>query len=518
MRIKYKVNIIILSLILCIYADAQKLKLAELFNEGAVLQRNSKLAIWGTAMASKDVLINIQGKNFKAKSDVDGKWTVELNSLKAGGPFVMKVICAKDTVHLNELYVGEVWLAGGQSNMAFMLENSDNGKEEIESAKNTAIRFVMVPYKAYEGDKNRGDMNWRTASTESVSKMSAVAYYFAKELQAKLNVPVGVICCYKGGSGAETWMNRESLLKSSELAPIVEKYENYFSKLGKEKYLELVSNYAIALKAYQDSVKAGNTSLKSPKEPMGEQNYNRPCGLYHTMLKRVIPYSVKGVIWYQGEHNSSRGKQYQTLFPAMIEQWQTDFRNPDMPFLFVQLPGYANADSNNRPIWPELREAQLLTWLKVPHTGMAVTNDVGEKATIHPPHKEPVGKRLALIAFNQAYSMNIPYSGPVYKSVKFENNKAVLSFNFVYEGLKSEGELHGFTISGEDKNFVPAKAEIINNQVIVSAEGVMSPVAVRYDWSNWTVGNLRNSANLQASPFRTDNFQLISEGNKTDKF
>lgn len=236
------------------------------------------------------------------------------------------------------------------------------------------------------------------------------------------------------------------------------------------------------------------------------------------MLKRVIPYSVKGAIWYQGEHNSSRGKQYQTLFPALIEEWRTDFKNPDMPFLFVQLPGYANADSNNRPIWPELREAQLLTWQKVPHTGMAVTNDIGEKETIHPPHKEPVGKRLALIAFNQVYGMDIPYSGPVYESVKFKGNEAILSFNFVYDGLKADGDLKGFSICGKDKIFVPAKAVITDNHVIVYAQGVDSPVAVRYDWANWTIGNLINSADLPASPFRTDNFPLLSEGNKTDKY
>jgi sialate O-acetylesterase len=376
----------------------------------------------------------------------------------------------------------------------------------------------MVPYKAYEGDKTRGDMNWRTATTENVSKISAVAYYFAKELQQELKVPVGIICCYKGGSGAETWMTRESLLKIPELAPIVQNYESYYSKLGKANYLELVSKYEKQLKQYQDSVKAGNTGLKSPKEPMGEQNYNRPYGLYSTMLKRVIPYSVKGAIWYQGEHNSPRAEQYRTLFPAMIEQWRSEFNNSTMPFLFVQLPGYANADSRNRPIWPELREAQLITWQNVKYTGMAVTTDVGEKNTIHPPHKEPVGIRLAAIAFHTVYDINVPYSGPVYKAVEFKGNEAVLSFNFVYNGLKADGELQGFTICGADKQFVTAKAEIKNNQIIVWAEGVTSPIAVRYNWANWTDGNLKNSADFVATPFRTDDFSLLTAGIKITKY
>ena len=515
---KIRFSIVSFLILISLSVFAQNLKLAEIFNEGAVLQRNSKVSVWGTSSPAANVSVNIQGKQFQAKSDKTGNWNVELSALKEGGPYEMSVTSANATIKINEIYVGEVWLAGGQSNMAFMLENSDNGKYEIERATNKNIRFVMVPYKAFEGDKNRGDMNWRKATTENVSKISAVAYYFAKDLQAKLNVPVGIICCYKGGSGAETWMTRESLLKNPELAPIVENYESYFSKLGKTTYLELVSTYEKNLKAYQDSVKAGNKNARNPKEPMGDQNYNRPYGLYHTMLERVIPYSVKGAIWYQGEHNSPRAEQYRTLFPAMIKEWRTSFNNPDMPFLFVQLPAYANADARNRPTWPELREAQLLTWKKVQHTGMAVTIDLGEKSTIHPPHKEPVGKRLAAIAFNTVYGFDIPYSGPVYKSVEFKGNQAVLSFDFVYGGLKVDGELQGFSVCGADKNFVPAKAEIKDNKVVVWAEGVTTPVAVRYGWSNWTEANLKNNANLPATPFRTDDFPMITAGIRTTKY
>ena len=240
-----KKNLSILSIVILFssFSFSQKLKINELFNEGAVLQRNSKVIIWGKSEPLKDVSILIQGKRFKSCSDNDGNWKVSLNALKEGGPYPLTLISEKDTIKLNEIYVGEVWIAGGQSNMAFMLEKSDNGKEEIAGATNKNIRFMLVPYKAYEGDKNRGDMNWRTATTENVAPMSAVAYFFAKDLQARLNVPIGVICCYKGGSGAETWMSRESLLKNPMIAPIVENYESYFAKLGNEKYTELLTNY-----------------------------------------------------------------------------------------------------------------------------------------------------------------------------------------------------------------------------------------------------------------------------------
>jgi sialate O-acetylesterase len=514
---KFKINALLL-LFFCQLSFSQELSLNEIFNDGIVLQQNSRVLVWGNALPLSDVKIEIQGKSFKSKADAKGNWTIALKNLKAGGPYSMTTYSSNDSIRLNEVYVGEVWIAGGQSNMAFMLRNSDNGKEEIAQSTNKNIRFVMVPYKAFEGDKKRGDMNWRTATTENIASISAVAYYFAKELQAKLNVPIGLICCYKGGSGADTWTSRNSLLNKPELAAYVENYEKYISKLNNEDYRALVNKYESDSKTYNDSIKAGKTGLKKPSEPMGEQNYNRPAGLYNTMLKLIIPYTVKGTIWYQGEHNSNRAYLYRSLFPTMIEQWRTDFKNPNMPFLFVQLPSYANADATNRAIWPELREAQLLTWQKVKNTGMAVTIDLGEKNNIHPTNKEPVGKRLSAIAFKNVYGIEIPYSGPVYKSVKYSENKAILSFNFVYNGLIAEGVLNGFTICGSDKKFVPAEAKIVNNKVIVTANGIDKPIAVRYGWANWCEANLKNKEGFMATPFRTDDFELLTNGVKPPNY
>jgi len=519
MRNNFRTQFILIGLFIFSIVNAQQLKLGELFNEGAVLQRNAKVAVWGTAAPTSSVSVSIQGKQVQTKSNQSGKWSVELAALKEGGPYELSVNSASENLKVSEIYVGEIWIAGGQSNMGFMLGNAVGGKEEAATAGNKNIRFVMVPYKPYEGYKSKGDMNWHTATAENnVAEMSAVAYYFAKDLQKKLNVPVGIICCYKGGSGAETWMTREWLLKSPETAPIVENYESYLAEMGKQKYEELLSNYEADTKAYRESVKAGDTKVVAPKEPMGDRHFNRPYGLYHTMLERCIPYSVKGAIWYQGEHNSSRAEQYRTLFPALIAEWRNDFKNPDMPFLFVQLANYGKADASNRPIWPEQREAQLLTWQKVKNTGMAVTMDIGEKDNIHPPRKEQVGKRLAAIAFNNVYGISVPYSGPVYKGVEFKGNQAVLSFDFVYGGLKVDGELLGFSICGADKNFIPAKAEIKGNQVVVYAEGISKPVAVRYGWANWSEGNLFNSVDLPATPFRTDDFPMLTAGKKSDVY
>ncbi len=515
---KFRFFIILLSLIFAVNSEAQKLKLGELFSEGVVLQRNSKVSVWGTSTPSAPISITIQGKKYRTITENDGKWSLTLSSLKVGGPYIMSVICQQDTITLNEVYVGEVWIAAGQSNMAWTLEKTDGAKKHIANATNKNIRFVLVPIITYEGDRTRGDMNWRTATTGNVASISGVAYFFAKQLQEKLNVPVGIICCYKGGTAAEVWMSRESLLKDSNHAPIVKAYENYVNNLGKKKYDQLYNMYEKKLSQYFDSVKTGYKQSIRPEEPMGYRHYKRPYGLYNTMLKRIIPFTAKGVIWYQGEANAPRAEQYRTLFPALINEWRNDFKNPNLPFLFVQLANYDHPTYGAKPMWAELREAQLLTWQKVKNTSMVVTIDIGEKNTIHPTNKKPVGERLAACAFNTVYGIKVPHSGPVYKSLKIKQNKVILSFNFIYKGLIANGELKGFTICGKNRHFIPAKAVIKNNKVIVSAGKITNPVAVRYGWSNWTEGNLKNSANFPASPFRTDNFELISAGVKSQNY
>jgi sialate O-acetylesterase len=498
--------------------NAQQLSLAEIFNEGMVLQQKSDVLIWGNTQPNVPVEIIIQRKLFKAIADKNGKWEVTLKNLKPGGPYSMNVKSANEKISLEQVFIGEVWIAAGQSNMAFTLNKSANGKSEIESAKNPNIRFVMVPVLNFEGDKVRGDMNWRTATTEYAGTMSAVAYYFAKQLQHKLKVPIGVICCYKGGTAAEVWMSREKLLNNPDHAPIVKNYEDYLHELGINKYQELVASYETELKSYQDSLKSGFTKVVRPVEPMGIKNYKRPYGLYNTMFKRIMPYTAKGVIWYQGEANAPRAEQYQTLFPALIDEWRTNLRNPELPFYFVQLSNYDHPAYGERPMWAELREAQFLTWKQVENTGMAVSIDVGDKLDIHPINKKPVGDRLASIALNQLYGYKVPFSGPVFKSVKFENNKAILSFNYVYSGLTADGQLNGFSICGADRNFIPAVAQIVGNQVVVYSDNVDNPVAVRYGWSNWTNANLKNKNGFPAVPFRTDDFELFSRGVLSTKY
>lgn len=516
LKVKLFISFFILSGLLHIFA--KPFQLGELFNEGVVLQRNAEVEIWGTGNAGDRINIEIQDKTATGIVDSNGRWNIVLPALKEGGPYQMTVSSGSETISLDEVYVGEVWIAAGQSNMAWQLEKSENGEEHILNAKNENIRFVLVPQKYYEEHRVKGDMNWRTATTGNVGQMSGVAYFFAKDLQEKLQVPVGVICCYKGGTAAEAWMDREVILSDPRHAPIVESYESYLLEMGEEKYNSLYAVYEDEMKIYRDSVKKGFTKAVRPTEPMGEKHYKRPYGLYNTMVKRIIPYTARGVIWYQGEANAPRAEQYRTLFPALIQEWRTDFKNPDMPFLFVQLANYDHP-KYNYPAWAELREAQLKTWQNVKNTGMAVTMDVGEKNDIHPIYKEPVGDRLALIALNQVYGYNVPYSGPVFKKVEFQKGKAILSFDYIEKGLSSaNGTLRGFTISGSDEKFVPATAEISGDKIIVSSDKVKNPVSVRYNWENWGEGNLTNSTGLPATPFRTDDFKLVTAGKKSQKY
>lgn len=506
-----KFKLLFFLLFLSLHLFAQDLRLGELFNEGVVLQRNANVKIWGESQPSQEINLEIQQNTYSTTSDLEGRWSITTSHLNAGGPYSLTVKSNADQIQLQEVYVGEVWIAAGQSNMAWTLDKSDGGKEAIAKASNPNIRFVMVPLLNFEGDRIRGDLSWKTATTENVAPISGIAYFFAEQLQRALNVPVGIVCCYKGGTAAEVWMSRETLLSRPEHAPIVNAYEEYQKRLGKVQYALLFDEYEKKQKKYVDSVKAGHQAIR-PVEPMGEKNYKRPYGLYNTMLKRILPYSAKGVIWYQGEANATRAEQYHTLFPALIEAWRKDFEQPDLYFHFVQLSNYDHPSYGTRPTWAELREAQLFTWKKVPNTAMVVSMDVGDKNDIHPTNKKPVGERLAATALNRAYGFDVPWSGPVYRSMQISGNKIMLDFDYIYSGLAAEGELKGFTICVNNQEFIPAKAQIVGQQVVVSAEGITNPIAVRYGWSNWSEANLTNKAGFPATPFRTDDFKKVTEG------
>lgn len=469
-----------------------------LISEGAVLQQGIAVPIWGTARDGEKVTVKFQDQEVSTVAK-NGKWMVKLKALKAGGPFKLTII-GDNTLTFENMLVGEVWLCSGQSNMAFQLARAANAREAIAAAGDEQLRLFSVRHNAVDAPLTDVEGRWKASAPNTASNFSAVAYFFGRDLRKTLKVPVGLIESSVGGTPAEAWTDRATLEKDPELKKILEEYAESVKRFDPVKLQE---QRRVALSKYQDKVKLANARGEPTPTPPAAitdpaKSSKRPCGLYNGMIAPLEPYAMRGVIWYQGEANVGRAKQYETLFPAMINNWRTVWGQGKFPFLFVQITPHQSKV-------PEIREAQLVTAQKVPKTAIIVTTDVGNATDIHPTKKEPVGARLALAARAVAYGEKIEYSGPVYDSLKVKGDKAIVSFEHIGSGLMAQGgELKGFTIAGKDGNFQPAKATIEGEKVVVSVAGVSKPVAVRYGWVNVPDVNLYNREGLPASPFRSD--------------
>jgi sialate O-acetylesterase len=492
---------------LSFFLGAADLGLAEvtlhgLFSDIMVLQRNARVPIWGWADEGEEVTVQFRGETVKTITK-DGHWMVHLKRLKAGGPDELKV-SGKNAITLKNVLVGEVWIASGQSNMEWPLRMSFEADQAIAASANALLRLYTVPKLRANVPTNNVGARWQECTPSTTPAFSAVAYYFARDLQKALGVPVGVIHTSWGGSPAEVWMSEQALSANPDFKRDI--LDVYPAQL--RKYQEALAQF----KKEEAAAKASGTAFSKRAPGLGW----KPTELYDGMIAPLIPYAIKGAIWYQGESNAGRAEQYRTLFADMIKNWRRDWGQGDFPFLEVQLAPFRDIkDQPGESDWAELREAQSLATKTLPKVGMAVITDVGEEKDIHPKKKEPVGGRLALAARKIAYSERVVYSGPSYKRLKIEGNKAVVYFANVGSGLEARGgELKGFAICGEDKKWVWAKAEIVKDRVIVSNAEVAKPVAVRFGWADYPVVNLWNKEGLPASPFRTDDFPMITAGKK----
>ena len=492
----------IISLGFTLPVDAE-VRLPALFSDNLVLQQGVSVPVWGWADDGEKITVKFRAQSATATAH-NGKWSVRLSSLKAGGPDVLTISAKGRTLQFTNVLVGEVWICSGQSNMELPMSQSWEPEAAIASATNTLIRLFNVPNLKSDAPTVRLDAAWKACSPDAIKSFSAVGYFFGRDLQNARKVPVGLIQSDWGGSPAEVWMSRESL----EINP---RYQ-----------AEILDRYSIDLKNYQAALAAYEKEKAEAKSNGQEFKKNppwptwRPTELYNGMIAPLIPYAIKGAIWYQGESNASRAEQYRTLFPDMIRNWRRDWGQGDFPFLEVQLAPFMKIQEQpQESSWAELREAQWLATQVLPNVGMAVITDVGDPADIHPKKKLPVGARLALAARAIAYGERIEYSGPVYSGAVFKDGKVVLQFDHVGQGLEArDGELKGFAICGDDKKFVWAKAEIVGKTVVVSSPEVSRPVAVRYGWADCPVVNLWNKDGLPASPFRTDDFPLTTVAKK----
>ena len=422
----------------------------------------------------------------------------------------------KRKVVLKNVLVGEVWLCSGQSNMAVRVTNSLNGEAEARNANYASIRLCTVSPKSKPEPQRSVFARWRVCSPESVGGFSAVAYFFARELHKVLKMPIGVIKNPVGGTPVEAWMSRETLESDPDFRPIIEHYRKAFVGFAERKQV-----YDKKFQEYREAWKRARVSgLKAPRPPwppFGPGHKQAPAGLYNGSVWPLVPYAIRGVIWYQGENNADRSYQYRKLFPALIKNWRDVWGQGDFPFLFVQLASYARYRKGRS--LPELQEAQLMTWKTVPNTGMAVAADIGEKLNVHPKNKQDVGRRLSLFARAMVYGEKITYSGPAYDRMEIQGDRIRLAFKHVGSGLTAKGgELKGFTVAGADRKFVPAKAGIVAESVVVSSGQLREPRAVRYAWANFPECSLYNKDGLPASPFRTDDWPGVTMGKKEPPF
>jgi len=443
-------------------------KLSALFSDHMVLQRNTLVFIWGTDKPNTKIIVKTDwGEKGTVISDNRGKWRLQLKTNNAGGPYTIR-INGSSKVIINDVLLGEVWLCSGQSNMARIFRG--NGKGEyvsgsnkiVSQSTNPALRMFTVKNNFSPTPLDSCIGKWQQSTPEVTLNFSAVAYSYGKMLQETLGVPVGLILSSVGGTRIESWTSKKAL---NEGFPIFNSKIDNISKFG------------------------GNT----------------PTALYNAMIHPLIPFGIKGVIWYQGETDRNNPEQYAKLFPAMITSWRKEWNLGEFPFYFVQIAPFEYGETNSA----FLREAQLKTMLTTPNTGMAVTLDIGDELCIHPPIKKEVGERLGYWALAKTYGMKgIQSSGPVYKSLRIQKDSVYLNFDYAADGVCSLGrQLRDFTIAGADRVFHTAKAQIVRGSLVVLSDSVTSPIAVRYAWKNYVEGSLFNVAGLPASSFRTDDWE-----------
>ena len=627
-----------------------QVKLSPIFSNNMVLQQGMEIPVWGWASPGEKVTVTIEKGKATAKANKEGKWTLKLPSMNYGGPFTM-TIKGKNLQTLDNILIGEVWVCSGQSNMEFGMLGVKNSEAEISAANFPDIRLFTVKRRISGTQQDQlEEGEWSKCSPTTIPRFSAVAYFFGRELNQKLKVPIGLINTSWGGTVAETWTSEQMIGQNPDFANQLAQLkkvnlDDYARSIEKEvrdrvgetstvdlgmkgdqplwadpefndsawKTMELPGyiesnglqgvdgiiwfrkeivlteaeagrKNTLYLAKVNDSdntfingklvgstklqaeksriyeipagvLKPGKNNLTVQMEDVGGmggiygnpatlylQNGERsislvgswkykvglvkfntvlspnsyPTLLYNGMIHALVPYGIRGAIWYQGEGNAGRAKQYQRVFPDLIKDWRNHWNQGEFPFFFVQLANFMKADSLPKESdWAELREAQSMT-LSLPNTGMAVATDVGEALDIHPKDKQTVGKRLALSALKVAFKQDIIYTGPVYKSMIISGDKVILTFDETGEGLKIKdkyGYLRGFAIAGEDHKFYWATANLTGkNTIQVSAPEVTKPASVRYGWgNNPDDANLYNSSDLPASPFRTDKWKGITE-------
>ncbi len=487
-----------------------EVRLPAMFSDHMVLQRDAAVPVWGWAAPGEVVTVSIDGQSKTAKADASGKWSLKLEKLTAREPTTMTVK-GSNTLTISDVLIGEVWLGSGQSNMQLNVGAVNNAAAEIAKANFPQIRLFTVERKTSPTPLDTCAGKWVLCSPQTVGPFSAAAYFFGRDLHQSLKVPIGLFNSSWGGTAIEAWTSMDVQQSKPEFAPMFALWKKQVAVPYDE--AAATARYEKQMQVWKDAAEKrkadGQPPGQPPKTPMAPRLMpNHPANLFNGMIAPLIPYAMRGVIWYQGENNagSPNPALYNVQLPLLINDWRRRWGQGDFPFAWVQLPNFKkrNDDPGAVSTWAIVREAMLHT-LAVPKTGMAIVIDSGEEANIHPKNKQVVGARLALWAKAKVYGQKIPFSGPLPGPQTIKGSEVTVSFTNADGGLVAKGgELKGFALAGSDRKWVWARARIEGDKVIVSCPEVSAPVAVRYAYGDNPDCNLTNGAGLPASPFRTD--------------
>ncbi|MEM8678643.1 MAG: sialate O-acetylesterase [Planctomycetota bacterium] len=483
-----------------------ELRVSSIFGDHMVLQRDVPVHVWGWTQPNQSVTVAIAGQEVQGTADAEGRFDVTLPPMKAGGPYEL-TLQADESRTFRDVLVGEVWLCSGQSNMQWSLSQARNARLEAMTANYPNIRLITLPQVGVQQPQRDFEGQWVACDPSSVAAFSAVGYFFGRDLHQALDVPVGLIDNAWGGSACEAWVRRDLLEADATYAALMDRWA---TDEANQEHTEAMQSYEEALARWDE-----NGQGPRPKRPGNKlSGQHRPGNLYNGMLHPLIGFTLRGVIWYQGESNAGRAYQYRELFPLMIQNWREEWNQGDFPFYWVQLADFKRETPQPQDSsWAELREAQTMTMDRLPQTGQAVIIDLGEGNDIHPRNKQEVAHRLARWALANEYGQEIDFRSPAFRSLQIADGQAVLTFDHVGPGLRTfdVGEVRGFTIAGEDRAFVPAQAELLDQHTIkVWSEQVPMPVAVRYAWADNPICNVLSKNDLPLTPFRTDDWPGVT--------
>ncbi|MEN6386346.1 MAG: sialate O-acetylesterase [Phycisphaerales bacterium] len=482
------------------YAKAD-VRIAPIFANHMVLQRDTKLPIWGFADPCEAVTVQFADQTAKTFADVNGNWQVILNPVNSDKPLSM-FVKGENVVEINDILMGEVWICSGQSNMGVTVQECYNVAEEIADSNYPNIRLYEVEHRVCpEPDRTLGG-SWKNCTPETAANYTAVGFFFAREIYKQLKVPIGLVHTSWGGTPAEAWTDWNALKSNPKLSNLIARFEK-----ACENYPENQAAFDARMQDWERKAKlAKEAGIEPPPQPfitpMGPTHFQRPSGLYNGMVLSVVPFAMRGVLWYQGECNAGRPLEYADILPTMINSWRKVWNQGDFPFYIVQISSWSRLQDNPNELsgWPLVRYAQSKTAEKLANCHLVVTVDIGDADTNHPKNKQDVGKRLAAAALAREYGREVPYKSPTYKSMTSENGKLRLHFDNTEGQLVSK--LTGFVIAGEDMVYHWADARIEGDTILLSSEKVSNPVAVRYAWANNPPCSLYNKEGFPADPFQ----------------